>query len=184
MIERTFVMIKPDAVKRHLVGEIISVFERADLEIVAMKMIKPTRDLTHKHYPESTEWFSTVGGKTLRGYAELGLDVKRELGTDDKVEIGKMVKEWLIEFITSGEVVAMVLEGNAAVLNVRRFCGNTLPLMADPGSIRGRFSVDSPDIANAEKRPVYNLVHASGDSNEAKFEISLWFPELHEKDNI
>jgi nucleoside-diphosphate kinase len=84
----------------------------------------------------------------------------------------------LVDFLTSGEVVAMVLEGNAAVPNVRRLCGKTVPLFADPGSIRGRYSLDSPDLANAEKRPIYNLVHASGAPEEAQSEIQLWFPGL------
>lgn len=178
MIQRTFAMIKPDGVHRGLVGEIISTFERSGLKIVAIRVVRPTDEIVSKHYPETTEWFSAVGGKTLQGYAEIGLDAKQELGTDDKVEIGKMVKKWLVEYITSGNVIPMVLEGNLAVSNVRRLCGNTLPIFADPGSIRGRYSLDSPDLANAEKRPVYNLVHASGDSTEANYEISLWFPDL------
>jgi nucleoside-diphosphate kinase len=96
------------------------------------------------------------------------------------VAIGRMVKEWLMDFISSGNVVAMVLEGNAAVINVRRLCGGTFPIFAGPGSIRGRFSVESPDFANAEKRPVQNLVHASGKIEEAKYEIGIWFPHLSE----
>lgn len=178
MIEKTFVMIKPDAVKRGLAGEIISTFERTGLRIVAIKVTRASRELVSKHYPDTDEWLSAVGGKTLKGYAEFGLDARRELGTDDALEIGRMVKGWLVDFITSGDVVAMVLEGNAAVSNVRRLCGNTLPIFADPGSIRGRYSSDSPDLANSQKRPIYNLVHASGEPQEAAFEIGLWFPEL------
>lgn len=181
MTEKTFVLLKPDAVKRGLVGKIIKTFEQAGLNIIALKMVKPTPELVFKHYPETNEWFSILGGKTLDGYAEYRLDVKKELGTDDKVEIGKMIKKWLIEYLTSGSVVAMVLEGNRAIKNVRRLCGNTLPLFADPGSIRGKLSIDSSDRANAEKRPVYNLIHASGEPDEAKYEIELWFPELAEK---
>lgn len=180
MIERTFVMVKPDGVRRGLVGEIISTFERAGLRIVALRMLRPTKEIVFQHYPESNEWFSEVGQKTIKGYQEIGLDVKREFGTDDSVAIGKMVKEWLMDFISSGDVVAMVLEGNGAVVNVRRLCGGTFPIFADPGSIRGRFSVESPDFANAEKRPVQNLVHASGKLDEAKYEISIWFPDLAE----
>jgi len=178
MIERTFAMIKPDGVNRGLIGEIISTFERADLTIIALKMLRPTKEMVSRHYPDTTEWLHTVGGKTLQGYSEIGIDVKAELGTDDQIEIGKMIKQWLIDYITSGNVVAMVLEGNLAVSNVRRLCGNTLPIFADPGSIRGRYSLDSPDLANGEKRPVYNLVHASGEQSEAQYEISLWFPDL------
>ena len=178
MIQKTFVMIKPDGVKRGIVGEIISTFEKAGLKIAALKMITPTKDIISQHYPENDTWFNIVGEKTFKGYEEVGLNVKNELGTDNKIEIGKMVKSWLIEFITSGNVVVMILEGNEAVSNVRRLCGNTLPIFADPGSIRGRYSLDSPDIANAEKRPVYNLIHASGTVEEAIFEIKLWFSEI------
>ncbi len=178
MIERTFVMIKPDGTKRGLVGEIISTFERAGLKIVALKMTIATEELVVKHYPETDKWFSSVGKKTLDGYVKMGLDAKQELGIDDKIEIGKMVKKWLIDYIISGNVVAMILEGNAAVSNVRRICGETIPIFADPGSIRGGYCLDSPDLANAEKRPIQNLIHASGDFDEAQFEIGLWFPEL------
>ena len=177
-MERTFVMVKPDGVERGLVGEIIATFERAGLRIVRLRMVRATRELVQKHYPDTEEWLSIVGGKTIEGYEEIGLNAKAELGTDDAVEIGKMVKGWLVDFITSGDVVAMVLEGNAAVRNVRRIVGATIPVKADPGSIRGRFSLDTPDAANREKRPVKNLIHASGEVEEAKFEIGLWFPEL------
>src|ERR1051325_1572882 len=98
MIERTFVMVKPDGVRRGLVGEIISTFERAGLRIVALRMLRPTKELVFQHYPESNEWFSEVGQKTIKGYQEIGLDVKREFGTDDSVAIGKMVKERLMGF--------------------------------------------------------------------------------------
>lgn len=178
MLERTFAMVKPDGVSRGLVGEIIISFERAGLKILALEMRRATADLVEKHYPSSDEWFMTVGGKTLKGYSELGVDVVAELGTDDRLRIGKMVKSWLADYITSGPVVAMVLEGESAIANVRRLCGNTLPVFADPGSIRGRYCIDTPVAANAEKRPVYNVIHASGDQEEARNEIGLWFPKM------
>ncbi len=171
-------MIKPDGVSRGLIGDVVGTFERAGLKIRAMQMLTPSKEVATEHYPDTVEWYSIVGGKTLEGYALVGKDVKAELGTDDVVEIGKMVKGWLVEFLTGGDVVAMVLEGNAAVKNVRRLCGATLPILADPGSIRGRYSLDSPDFANEEKRPVYNLVHASGEIDEARAEIALWFPDF------
>ncbi len=179
-MEKTFVMIKPDGVQRGLIGEIISIFERVGLKLTQMKLMRPSRELIQNHYPSSDDWYNTVGHKTFQGYELLGKDVKTELGTDDPIVIGQMVKGWLVDFMTSGQVVAMVWEGNAAVLNVRRLCGNTLPIKADPGSIRGRFSLDSPDAANAEGRSVCNLVHASGELDEADREIRLWFPEIFE----
>ena len=84
-------------------------------------------------------------------------------------------KELLVDYMTSGPVIAMVLEGNNAIKNVRKMCGNTIPSVADPSTIRGKFSLDSSDVANAQHRPVHNLIHASVEPEEAKYEISLWF---------
>lgn len=177
-MERTFVIIKPDAISRGLVGEVISALERANLKLVTAKMVKPTAGMIRAHYPDTEDWFANIGTKTYEGYALTGKNVKEAFGTDDKVAIGKQVKQWLIDYLTSGDVIAMVWEGHMVVRNVRRLCGNTLPIFADPGSIRGRFGYDNPDIANEEKRAVQNLIHASSDVNEAEKEISLWFPEL------
>lgn len=175
--ERTFVMIKPDGVKRGLVGQIIARFERAGLNLVALKMVHPTREMVESHYPSTEKWFQTVGNKTLNSYREFGLDPKEHLQTDQALEIGKIVKEWLIDFISSSPVVCMVWEGNHAIENVRRLVGNTLPIKANPGTIRGDFTCDSPDLANKGHRPIRNLVHASGDAEEAHHEIMLWFTE-------
>ena len=89
-----------------------------------------------------------------------------------------MVRKWLTEFMLSAPVVPMVISGNRAIETVRKIVGATLPVAALPGTIRGDFSSDSPDFANTEQRPVRNLVHASGDQEEAEREIKLWFPEL------
>ncbi|MFH0912164.1 MAG: nucleoside-diphosphate kinase [Patescibacteria group bacterium] len=177
-MEKTFVMVKPDGIKRGLVGEVIATFERSGLKLAAIKMLQPERGLVEKHYPSADQWLGGVGQHTVDGCAELGMDVIKEFGTADPIEIGKMVKVWLVDFITSGPVVAMIWEGPLAVSNVRRLCGNTLPNKAEAGSIRGKYGLDSAVLANAEKRPVFNLVHASGNVEEAKTEINLWFPEL------
>jgi nucleoside-diphosphate kinase len=174
-------MIKPDGVQRGLVGEIISRFERAGLKLVGLKMVHPTRESVKSHYPSTDSWFTIVGEKTLNSYAEFGLDPMKDLGTTSALEIGKVVKGWLMDFISSGPVILMVWEGNHAIQNVRRLVGNTLPIYANPGTIRGDFACDSPDLANEKLRPIRNLIHASGDSEEAQHEISLWFrkEELH-----
>lgn len=181
MIERTFVMLKPDAVQRGMAGNIIARFEHAGLKIVALKLVHASKETAQKHYPNSDEWFRAVGQKTLKAYAEYGLDPKKDLRTDKDIEIGKIVKTWLVDFITSSPVVVMVMEGNHAIDNVRRLVGNTLPILAAPGTIRGDFSIDSPDMANKKMRPIRNLVHASGNKEEAANEISLWFrkDEIH-----
>lgn len=175
MLEKTLVVLKPDAVKRNLCGKIITIFEEANFNILEMKMVIPSKELLERHYPNNNKWYIAVGNKSISNYAEQGLDIVKVMGTDDPLTIGKKVREWLIDYMASGEVLAMVLEGNNAVKNVRKICGNTIPANADPSTIRGRFSIDSSDAANAEQRPIRNLMHASGELDEATYEISLWF---------
>lgn len=181
-MEQTLVILKPDAVQRGLVGEIISRFEKTGLKIVAAKMVMPSKDLANKHYPtQRREFIEGMGNKTLENYKEQGLDARGLLGTDDPYEIGMKIQGWMVDFITSGPVLAIVLEGPHAIEVVRKMTGHTLPLKAVPGTIRGDYSYDSPTLANREQRPIYNLVHASGEKAEAEFEINLWFTkdELH-----
>lgn len=176
IIERTIVLVKPDGVKRGLVGEAISRFEKIGLKIVAMKMIWVDKDMVAKHYPESrTELLRGIGEKTLKTYEKYGKDVNEELGTMDPLEIGKMVNNWNIDFLSSGPVVAILLQGVHAIDNVRMTVGDTLPTFAAPGTIRGDYSTDSPALANATKRSVHNMIHASGNVEEAKYEEELWF---------
>ncbi len=182
--ERTLVFLKPDGVQRGLVGTVIQRFERAGLKLVGMKMVQPTQDLLDRHYPKDTKFLTTLGGKTREAFATYGLDVKRETGSDDPLEIGRQVRGWLIEYVSSSPVVAFVVEGIHAVSTVRKLVGDTLPFRAAPGTIRGDFAVDSPTVSNLEKRAVQNLVHASGTVEEATVEIPLWFrpAELYEYD--
>ncbi len=173
--ERTLVFLKPDGVQRGLVGEVVGRFERAGLKVVGMKMLWPDRLLLDRHYPKDEGFLKAIGGKTKEAFAGYGLDVKKEAGTDDALEIGRQVRGWLIDYVSSGPVVACVLEGIHAVSVVRKLVGDTLPYRAAPGTIRGDFSVDSPTVANLMKRPVRNLIHASGSVEEASMEIPLWF---------
>ncbi len=176
IIERSLVLVKPDGVQRGLIGEIISRFEKAGLKLIAAKMIHVDKDLVAKHYPDSrTELLENIGKKTLETYAKYGKDANEELGTMDPATLGRMVNSWNMEFLSSGPVMAMVFEGVHAIDSIRMIVGATLPVFAQPGTIRGDFSIDSPALANAKKRPVRNLVHASGNVEEAKYEIELWF---------
>ena len=86
-----------------------------------------------------------------------------------------MVAGWNVEFLTSGPMVAMVVQGIHAVDMVRKIVGKTIPAIAEMGTIRGDFSVDSPTLANAGKRAIHNVVHASGDQTEAAHELKHWF---------
>lgn len=171
------VVLKPDSVEGGLVGEILSRFERAGLRIVGSKTIRVTKEFVSIHYPDKTDFLRSMGTKTLGEYAAKGLDPAKELGTDDPVKIGQQIRQWNMEFLSHGPVIAFVLEGNNAVSNVRKLVGNTIPSLAEPGTIRGDYSVDSADLGNREKRAVRNLVHASGNVKEAKEEIKLWFKE-------
>ncbi len=179
--ERTIVLIKPDGVMRGLIGEIISRFEKRGLKIIAIKMVWPTREHIDKHYPESGEWLNNVGSRTLAFFKEHNIDAKKHLGTEETVEIGKMIKGWLGDYLTQGPVVAMAVEGMHAISVVRKLVGSTYPVEALPGTIRGDFSIDTPASANVAKRVVKNVVHASGDNQEADHEIEHWFSpeEIH-----
>ncbi len=178
MRERTLVIVKPDAYERGLTGLVLARLEQRGLVVEAMRVSKNETEIIDDHYPRSQEWLTAVGDKTLTDYAKLGISARDRVGTDDPAEIGRMVRAWLTEFLLSGPVVPMVISGNRAIETVRKIIGHTLPVAAAPGTIRGDFSSDSPDIANEERRPVKNLVHASGDADEAAREIKLWFPEL------
>lgn len=180
-MEQTVVLIKPDGVKRGLVGEIVTRFERAGIKIAAMKMVWVEEELVSKHYPDSEDYLRNLGRKSLESYQKYGQDPKEELGTKDGLEIGKMVRKWLVDFIVSGPVVAVLFEGPHVVEQVRMMVGATIPAQAVPGTIRGDFSIESADVANSQKRPVANLVHASGSVEEAEFEKQLWFhkEEIH-----
>ena len=181
MNERTVVVVKPDGVKRGIVGDIIHRFEKAGLRLVALKMLKISEEFAKQHYPGTEQWLRGMGEKTLKTYAKYERDPMEEMGTNDPLEIGKMVYDWNTAYLTSGPVVAMVLQGNHAIDNVRMIVGDTLPVFATPGTIRGDYSVDSPALANEQKRAIRNVVHASGDPTEAAHEIEHWFgPEdLH-----
>lgn len=176
MTEETLVVIKPDGVARGLTGRIIEQFLDAGLELARLELRHASADLIERHYPNDEAWLSSVGGKTLADYDRLGQNPADYFGAVDPLAIGRVIKGWLIDYMTQGPVVAMVLRGNEAISRVRTLCGNTVPAMADPATIRGRFSSDSAAAANAEKRPIQNLVHASGNLEEAGHEIGLWFP--------
>jgi len=152
-MERSLVLLKPDAVDRGLVGEIISRFEKIGLKIAGLKLVWPEKEHASKHYTED-------------------LAVRR----------GQHVRDLMIEMITSGPIVAIALEGVEAVEIVRKMVGTTEPKAAAPGTIRGDYAHVSFKHADSKKIGVYNLVHASGSVEEAVSEIEVWFSpqELHE----
>lgn len=175
LIEDTLVIIKPDAVKRGIVGDILKRFERAGLKIVGMKMIKFTKELAEKFYDFKEEWYVKVGNNLLKKAEEWGIDIEKRFGTRDPYKIGRIVKSLIVEYMTSGPVVVVVLEGINATKIVRKLVGPTDPRDAPPGTIRGDFSHTNRDYANLKMIAVRNVVHASEDLENAKREISLLF---------
>lgn len=170
--ERTLVLLKPDSVQRGLIGEILSRFERKGLKITALKMVWPTAEMAAKHYdmPEAT--MIALGEKTISAYAEKGIELKQTA-----MEIAKRVQAQLVTYLTTGPIVALVLEGAHAIAHVRKIRGGTNPLTADVGTITADYTIDSYFLADEADRSVRNLVHASGNASEAETEIKLWFSE-------
>jgi nucleoside-diphosphate kinase len=173
--ERTYVMIKPDGVKKGLIGEVIRRFEQRDLKIVALEMFQPTFEEMDNHYPKDPVWITRLGEKTLGTYEKYNFDAMEDFGTKEAEKIGPEIRKWLIDYMLSAPLVKMIVEGTHAVDMVRKIAGPTLPNLADMGTIRGDFSVDSPALANAEKRAVANILHASETAEEAEHEIKHWF---------
>lgn len=168
-------MIKPDGVRKGLIGEVIRRFEQRDLKIVAIEMFQPTKLQMDKHYPKDPAWVERLGQKTFKTCEKYGEDPKKEFKVRNEKEMGKKVREWLIDYMTSAPLVRMVVQGVHAVDMVRKIVGPTLPYLAEMGTIRGDFSADSPILANQEHRAVSNLVHASETPEEAAHEIKHWF---------
>ena len=147
-MERTLVVLKPDAIARGLAGEILTRFERAGLKIIGLKMLSPDEQHYHQHYEEIGQLISRRGEEVYRRNAD---------------------------FMMSGPVIAAVLEGVQAVATVRKMVGETEPHKAAPGTIRGDYSHMTIEHANQKAGGLPNLVHASADSGEAKAEIKHWF---------
>ncbi len=171
--EQTLVIIKPDGVQRTLIGEIIKRIERVGLKMVALKMMVPTTEQVNSHYLIDPNWKKNVGEKAIAAYEKKGM----EAPTKDPEEAGEKVLEGLRKYMTSGPVVAMVWEGAHACAIVRKVVGGTEPLTSDVGTIRGDFVIDSYQMADTDGRAVRNLIHASGNSEEAEKEIPLWFSD-------
>jgi len=175
--EYTVVLIKPDGVRKGIMGEILSRFERVGLKIAAAKMVWVDKSFVGKHYSDDNNYHKTVGIKTLENYKKYGLDAHENLGTRDPIKIGKMVRLWNMEFLSSGPVFAILLSGPDAVTIGRKLVGHTFPAEAAPGTIRGDYSYESAYLSNSQKRTTQNLIHASGNKVEAEFERKLWFKE-------
>ncbi|MGD0511427.1 MAG: nucleoside-diphosphate kinase [Candidatus Micrarchaeaceae archaeon] len=171
MVERTLVLVKPDGVKRALIGKIIARLEIAGMKVVAMKMVVPDKKLAGIHYIADQKWFIDTGTKSMKAYQEKGIKIKEKT----PVELAKKIRGYLIEYIANQPIVAIVFEGNEAISVTRKIVGATEPKRADPSTIRGMYSVDSYECSDSRKQPIKNIVHASEDKKTADREIAVWF---------
>jgi nucleoside-diphosphate kinase len=149
-MERTLIILKPDAVKRGIVGEILMRFERVGLKIVGTKMLRPDYEQFHHHYEGISGMVSRRGEKAFNV---------------------------TLEMMQEGPVILMVLEGIEAVSLVRKMVGTTEPKSAQPGTIRGDYAHISFSYADQESIGTPNIIHASGDPKEAEAEIGHWFSD-------
>ena len=150
MIERTLIVLKPDAIQRGLAGEVLSRFEKVGLKFIGMKMLVPDAQHYHEHY-------EGIGGVISRH--------------------GQEIFDVTLFNMMEGPVIAAVLEGINSVELVRKMVGPTEPSKAAPGTIRGDYAHSNFSFANGEGRTLPNVIHASATLEEADKEISLWFSE-------
>jgi nucleoside-diphosphate kinase len=178
MKEQTLILIKPDGVRRNLIGKIISRFEETGLKIVGMKMISASEELAKNHYHLDEQWALAVYEKTKKSYEK----ENKIFPYKNHLEVGEQIQKWNMEFLCESPVVAMVLEGSHAIELARKIIGSTEPRSSLPGTIRGDFaSTESYPVADTNKRVMRNLAHASDSVENAKREIALWFSpeEIH-----
>ena len=171
-VERTLIAVKPESIQRHLIGEFIQKFERRGLKLVAMKMIAPSAEQVGKHYPDDESWYVATGTKTLENYKSKGIDPGKS-----PIELAKEIRQRLIDHLADRPVIFMIWEGPHACALGRKTAGATNPLVADIGSIRGDYSLESYELADDLGRVVHTLIHASGSAAEAEEEIKIWFKE-------
>jgi len=169
MIERTLIILKPDALQRGIVGEIIRRFERVGLKIAATKMCFATKEQLKEHYHKEDDWLIEKGKNIIKnkGYA---------FDYDPKTA-GQEIVDSLVEDMRLSPVIAIILEGHNAINVVRKICGPTNIEEAPPGTIRGDYSHDTYGLANVSDRPIITIIHASGDKADAEKEIKIWFPQ-------
>lgn len=182
MIEKTLIIIKPDALKRSLVGKIIETFENVGLKLLSAKMVKPSKDVIKNHYPGTLEWLKEIGEKTIASFKQSGIDVKKKMGTDDRVKLGAFVYERLIKYWSEGPIIVMVWAGPDAIQIARKLRGHTIPLLAQTGTLHAQYSFDSSTLSSSLDRVVKTFIHASGTPKEAEREIKYWFPQEEFKD--
>ena len=168
--QRSLVILKPDAIQRSLVGEVVERIERTGLKITALKMLVATREQVIEHYHKDDAWYLKKGTMIADNRKANGLAVEKE-----PIEYGRDIIEQNVKFITSGPVVALIVQGNEAPAVVKKITGGTEPSTSDVGTIRGDYTIDSYEHAGVSGRAVRNLLHCSENVEEAEREIGVWF---------
>jgi len=177
--ERCLIILKPDAVQRSLIGEIISRFERVGLKFTAFKFLVPTEEQLLAHYNKDEAWFLKKGQRTIDDLKAAGLPVDKE-----PIEYGKDIIRLIVRFMQESPVLAFVVEGNSSVVVSLKLTGSTEPATADIGTIRGDYTLDSYGHSSYENRSVRNLIHCSESPEEAEREIALWFTDEEIQDYV
>jgi nucleoside-diphosphate kinase len=170
--ERTLVILKPDAVQRGLMGDIITRFEKVGLKMVALKMTMAVDQQCWDHYNKDEAWFLKKGANIMKNREDLGMPVEKEA-----LEYGKDIIRALAKFMTAGPIVPMIFEGNQAIGIVKKIVGGTEPLTSEVGTIRGDYTLDSYELSSYDDRAVRNLIHCSDLPEEAEREMKIWFAE-------
>ena len=172
--ERTFVLLKPDAVQRGLVGDIINRFEKIGLKIVAMKMHRLEEANIWTHYNKDDAWYTRKGQGIIDNRTKLGMSIDKEA-----IEYGRDIIRAMVTFMKASPCVSMVIEGNSAQAVVKRLVGGTEPATADTGTIRGDYSLDSYFLCDVDgSRGMRNLIHCTdpADGETAwQREMNIWF---------
>ena len=180
-MEKSLVILKPDASERKLVGNIISRFEAADLKIVDTRMTLANDRQIDKHYQiDNDDYCISIGCKNFNTpilpYAEAVTKYGKER-SDELKNNGKMILGWNRNYMKRSPLFVMIIEGDGAISRIREIVGSTNPEKASPGTIRAEYGIDNFERSNNEERGCENLVHASGSIEEAIREIEIWFPE-------
>ncbi len=172
--ERTFVLLKPDAIQRGLVGDIINRFEKIGLKIVAMKMHRLEEEKIWIHYNKDDAWYTRKGQGIVDNRTKLGMPIEKEA-----IEYGKDIIRAMVTFMMASPCLSIVIEGNSAQAVVKRLVGGTEPTTADTGTIRGDYSLDSYFLCDVDgSRGMRNLIHCTdpADGETAwQRETNIWF---------
>lgn len=182
MIERTLIILKPDCVKRGLIGKVIETFENTGLKLMAAKMLRPDEKVIKNHYPGTPEWIKEMGEKTVSSFKQSGDDVMKTFKTEDPTKLGQFIYDRLIKYWMEGPIVVMVWAGPNSVTVARKLRGHTIPALAVPGTLLAQYSFDSSPLSASLDRVVKTFIHASGSTDEAEREIKYWFKNTEFKD--